>query len=72
MHVVLYSKLRENEARVVIDSGSHRSHIRSDVAKFLGYTLIATNEATHSFFGGLNMDSQLRNVLFNHMRSREK
>ncbi|XP_051161418.1 uncharacterized protein LOC127281645 [Leptopilina boulardi] len=71
IRVVLYSDSKEKEARVVIDSGSHRSYIRSDVAKFLGYKPIATKEVTHSLFGGLNTESQQHNIFLIRMRNRD-
>ena len=55
-----------------MDSGSHRSYIRSDIAKFLGYTSKASKEVTHSLFGGLNTDSQRHNVFLIRMRNRGK
>lgn len=71
LRVTLYSDSKQKEARVIIDSGSHRSYIRSDVAEFLGYTPIASKEVKHSLFGGLNTDSQRHNVFLIRMRSRD-
>ena len=55
-----------------MDSGSHRSHIRSDVAEFLGYIPIASKEVTRSLYGGLNRDSQRHNVFLIRMRIRDE
>ncbi|XP_043472736.1 uncharacterized protein LOC122505291 [Leptopilina heterotoma] len=71
MRVILYSDFKEKEARVIIDSGSHRSYIRTDVAEFLGYNPISSKEVTHSLFGGFNTDSQKHNVFLIRMKSHD-
>ena len=37
LRVILYSDLKEMVVHVVIDQGSHRFYIRSDIAKFMNY-----------------------------------
>ena len=54
LRVVLYSDTSEKVVRAVIDSGSHRSYIKSEVAKFLGYEQTREVEVAHTLFGGVS------------------
>lgn len=71
MRVILYSDFKEKVARVIIDSGSHRSYILTEVAEFLGYNPISSKDVTHSLFGGFNTDSKKHNVFLIRMESHE-
>lgn len=60
LRIVLYSETREKVVRPVIDSGSQRSYIRSEVASFLGYESRGNKEVVHTLFGGVNSKSKFK------------
>lgn len=69
LRVVLYSDSERKIARVVIDQGSHRSYVRSEVAKFMGYEPLGKRAVTHALFGGENSQSKDHDVYLIRMKS---
>ncbi|XP_076658275.1 uncharacterized protein LOC143362201 [Halictus rubicundus] len=69
LRVVLYSDSERKVARVVIDQGSHRSYVRSEVAKFMGYEPLGKRAVTHTLFGGANSGSKEHDIYLIRMKS---
>ena len=53
IRVKVFSENREETIRVLIDTGSQRSYIRSQIAREVGYDSVGQQEITHSLFGGV-------------------
>lgn len=49
----LQSPAREKIVRAIIDTGSQRSYIRTDVAREMGYSSLGELEVSHTLFGGV-------------------
>lgn len=60
---------KEKIVRAIIDSGSHRSYISSQVAEFLGYEVLQRRTMIHSLFGGTLTQPQEHNVYQIHIIS---
>lgn len=69
LRILLYSESKEIIVHGVIDPGSHRSYIRSDVAKFLKYEPLGKRTISHALFGGVNSKSKEHDVYLIHMKS---
>lgn len=70
LRVVLYSDSKEKKiVRVIIDPGSHRSYIRSDVAKSLKYESLGKKSVSHALFGDVNSKSKKHDIYLIHMKS---
>ena len=52
----------ESIVRVVIDGGSQRSYVRSELAVAMGYVPTRSTEMTHSLLGGVRTTSQKHNI----------
>ena len=62
LRVTLYSFDKEKTVRVLIDTGSQRSYIRSDLARELGYVARGKHEVKHLLFGGLESECEKHNI----------
>ncbi|XP_043480433.1 uncharacterized protein LOC122510087 [Leptopilina heterotoma] len=69
LKVKLYSQSREKVVRVLIDSASQRSYIRTCIAKELGYEIKGKQEIIHSLFGGIKSKCESHDVYLIHMKS---
>ena len=52
----------ESIVRVVIDGGSQRSHVRSELVVAMGYVPTRSTEMAHSLFGGVRTTTQKHNI----------
>ena len=69
LRVKLTNASKECVVRVLIDTGSHRSYIKHDVASKMGYIPIETRLLTHSLFGGVKSQLQNHNVYLVHLKN---
>lgn len=56
--VKLYKGSKEQTVRVILDTGSHRSYIKSQVAKHFGFEQLGKQSMIHSLFGGNKTEPQ--------------
>ena len=59
----------EKIVRAVIDTASHRSYIRSDLAKELGYVPHGEVNVEHSLFGGVKSKAKKYNTFLVHLKN---
>lgn len=70
LRVLLHSDSKEKIVRVIIDPGfSHRSYIRSDVAKSMKYVSLGKKSVSHALFGGVNSKSKEHDIYLIHLKS---
>ena len=69
LRVKLYSQTREKIVRVIIDTGSQCSYIRSSVALELGYDVLEQQEIVHALFGGVSGKCEKHDVFLIRLRN---
>ena len=57
LKVKVFSDSKEYTVRAIIDTASHRSYLRSDVAKQVGYEPCGKQKIIHTLFGGIKSTS---------------
>ena len=68
LRVKVRSDTRECDVRVIIDTGSQKSYVKSEIASAMNYDSLRSVEITHSLFGGVKSTVQQYNVYRIHLK----